>query len=85
MIRTQVYIPDDIYRDLTLLAKFQKKNISQLIREGAREVLRKDAQTQRKNTKAWGKYFFGAGKGGPKNLATNIDRYLYGDLSSWGK
>ncbi len=77
MIRTQVYIPDDLYRELRLLAQTSGKNISELLRESATEVIKKN-QIRKDKKKKWGQGFIGAGKGGPKNLAKNIDRYLYG-------
>lgn len=85
MIRTQVYIPEDIYRDLKFLAKTSKENISQLIREGADEVIKKRTKKPTKGKTTWGKGFIGAGKGGPKNLSKNIDRYTYGASSVWAK
>ena len=83
MIRTQVYIPDDLHWDLKLLAKTEGVNYSTLIREGVREIIRKK-RTRR--IKKWGEGFFGAGGGkGPKNLSSKIDYYLYGKGSKWGK
>jgi len=41
MIRTQVYIPDDLHRDLMLLVKQEGINFSGLIREGAAEIVKK--------------------------------------------
>lgn len=40
MIRTQVYIPDDLHQSLVLLAKRDRVNVSQLLREGARQVIK---------------------------------------------
>lgn len=75
MIRTQVYIPDDLHRDLTLLSAISKKNISELIREGAREVLKKEAQV--KGKKQWGKGFFGMAKSGKKTNAVALIHTYY--------
>jgi len=50
MIRTQVYLPDELYRELKLLAASGKYKFSELLREGVEEVIRK------KKKKAKGKH-----------------------------
>jgi len=70
MIRTQVYLPEDIYQDLQLIAKTQKINLSQLIREGAKSVI--SVRTKRAGRNDW-KEFVGALKHGPKDLSTRIN------------
>lgn len=76
MIRTQVYIPDDLHRELMLLAQTSGQNFSTLIREGAKEVIKKKKD---KKTEKWGVGFIGAIKGGPKDLSSKVDYYLYGE------
>ena len=76
MIRTQVYIPDDLHRDMALLMRQEGMNFSQLIREGVKVVIKK---RKIKRAKKWGEGFIGAIKGGPKDLASKIDYYLYGE------
>ncbi len=44
MIRTQIYIPDDLYKEAKLYAKLQKTTISHFVREGLRASL----ETQKK-------------------------------------
>jgi hypothetical protein len=73
MIRTQVYLPEDLHRELKLLAASSDTNFSQLIREGAELVVNKKT----KRGKKFGEGFIGAGKGGPKDLSSKIDYYLY--------
>lgn len=75
MIRTQVYIPDDLHGDMALLMRQEGMNFSQLIREGVKAVIRKK---KIKRNKKWGEGFIGAVKGGPKDLSSKIDYYLYG-------
>ncbi len=70
MIRTQVYFPDDLYRELKLLAQIERVNTSQLIREGVREVITKKAK--KRTTKGW-EAFIGALTYGPKDLSTRIN------------
>ena len=82
MIRTQVYIPEDLHRDLMLLAKQEGTNFSTLIREGVKEVVKKKKSAKKGD---WRK-FVGAVKGGPRDVASKIDYYLYGDGNpKWGK
>lgn len=76
MKRTQVYLPEELYNELKLLAATGEEKFSDLVREGVKEVIKK----RKKKTKkfdAW-KKFIGAGKGGePKDLSSKIDYYLY--------
>ncbi|OGC97472.1 hypothetical protein A2634_02195 [Candidatus Amesbacteria bacterium RIFCSPHIGHO2_01_FULL_48_32] len=81
MIRTQVYIPEDLHRDLMLLAKREGTNFSSLIRKGAEEVVRK----KKAKKKDWRK-FVGLIKGGPRDVSSKIDYYLYGvGNPKWGR
>ena len=61
MIRTQVYLPEDLYNDLKLLANTSKTKFSDLLREGARLIIKKKNK-QAKSVDAW-KNFIGAYKG----------------------
>lgn len=76
MLRTQVYLPEELHQELMLLAKSTGVNFSSLIREGAQEVINKKRIKQKK---APLKLLLGAGsRKGPKNLSKEINRYLYG-------
>lgn len=66
MIRTQIYLPEDIYRDLKILSSNGQTNFSQLIRDGAREIIKKRSTM---NKSAWLK-FIGAAKTHIKTNAT---------------
>lgn len=72
MIRTQVYLPEDLYNDLRLLASAQSVNFSTLIRKGASYVVKQGVGKKKKGAK-WGEGFFGHLKYGPKNLSTKIN------------
>lgn len=79
MIRTQVYLPEELHQELKFLAKSEKINFSTLIREGAAEIIKKKNTKNLMKDEDWGKGFIGAGtKGGPKDIASKIDYYLYG-------
>lgn len=78
MIRTQVYLDENIYRDLISLAKREKISMAKAAREILYEGLRK-----RKNTDLSGKHVLRKLlemqiTEGPKDLSSNINHYLYG-------
>ena len=79
MIRTQVYLPEELHQELMFLSKTEKVNFSTLIREGAKVLIERKRTKKLRKNKGWGKGFIGAcSKGGPKDLASKIDYYLYG-------
>ena len=77
MIRTQVYFPDDLYRDIKLLAQMERVNTSQIIRAGADAYVKK--KTKRKAAGDDWKSFIGACKTKVKtNAIKDIhDYYLH--------
>lgn len=78
MIRTQIYMPEEMHRDLKLMASARGVNYSTLIRKGAAQVL-KDDQDKKKNNDAW-KSFIGAGGKGKKVDGVRVihDYYRHG-------
>ena len=79
MIRTQVYLPEQLYQEIGLAAKKEKKPRAQVIRETLNEGFEK-----RKDTKNGGMALLELAKlgkklgvKGPKDLSANIDKYLY--------
>lgn len=77
MIRTQIYLPKDLYQEVNLMAEKENKSKASIIREALEEKLtRKKATTgktlleiaQIAKEKQWK---------GPKDLSTNLDKYLY--------
>ncbi len=79
MLRTQIYLPEDLHRDLTLLAKREGRTISQLIREGATQVLEKKKKSAKK--KDWRK-FVGSGR---TNIKTNAVKIFHDYYKHWTK
>lgn len=71
MIRTQVYLPEELYREAKIQAHIQKTNVSTLIRKGLEHVVGR-GKSRPKPTQA-GKGFFGALTYGPKDLSTRIN------------
>lgn len=78
MIRTQVYLDENIYKDLVSLAKRGKISMAKVTRGILYEGLKK-----RKNIDSSGKHVLKKLlqmqiTEGPKNLSSNINHYLYG-------
>jgi hypothetical protein len=75
MIRTQVYLPKKLYRDVQLVAKQENKPTAEVVRE-----LLEDSLTRKQKQASIGKAFLKLadihGKG-PSDLSANIDKYLY--------
>jgi metal-responsive CopG/Arc/MetJ family transcriptional regulator len=77
MIRTQIYLPESLYKEVGLLAKREKKPKAQIIREVVKSALEKRkenvGEALDKIIKAGKKLRFR----GPKDLSVNHDKYLY--------
>lgn len=79
MIRTQIYLPKELYREVAFTAKREKKTKATVIREAlGKGLIKKGSKknagsvlleiavmAEKLKTK------------GPSNLSTNIDKYLY--------
>lgn len=77
MIRTQIYLPKELYQEIDFVAKKEKKAKAQIIRE----AIEKDMNSKRGNAgdtllklAAMAKKYKWKG---PKDLSTNHDKYLY--------
>ena len=77
MIRTQVYLPKQLYQEVDLVAKEEKKPKAQVIRE----AIEKDMGKKRGNASKFLLEIAAMAKKnkwkGPKDLSKNIDKYLY--------
>lgn len=78
MIRTQIYLPEDLYQEVRLVAKKESKKSAQVVRDLLSEGL-----IRRRKKGTIGEAFLDlasvAVKGGPPDLSTKHDKYLYGD------
>lgn len=74
MIRTQVYLPEELYYAVKLEAKVRGVRFSHLVREGVKKEL--TSKKKRRLGKEWGKGFIGAGKTGVKTNAVR-DVHVY--------
>ena len=77
MIRTQIYLPKELYQEIGLVAIKENKPKAQVIRE----VLEKDLKKKRGNAGEFLLEIAAMAKKnkwkGPKDLSKNIDKYLY--------
>jgi hypothetical protein len=81
MLRTQIYLPKSQKQALRRLAQKQNTTVSGVIRDVLQEKLngRMHAKTRVPETLLEAaKRINQLGKKGPKDLASNLDRYLYG-------
>ncbi len=76
MIRTQIYLPEDIHKRLLSLRQIWGKSAAQMIREALESYLA-GSQGEGKNDLL--KLADLKLSGGPKDLSSKIDDYLYGD------
>ena len=81
MIRTQIYLPETLYRDIKLRAKAKGEPAAQLIREVLEQgmYVSEPAPAYKKRrglASLAGELNI---KGGPADLSRRIDDYLYGD------
>lgn len=80
MIRTQVYLPEDLYNELKLLSATGGGKFSALVREGINLVIKKK-QSRKKNDLGKWKGFIGIIKGGSKVSGQDlIDDYYENDV-----
>lgn len=77
MNRTQIYLPKTQIETLRKIAQKRKVSISEVIRSLIREKLEK-VQVKKEGLLAAARRINRLGIKGPKNLATNLDKYLYG-------
>lgn len=75
MIRTQIYIPETVHQAARLLARKKNKSLAEIIREFIMRGLKQEKiQNNSKSLDALTKLNI---TGGPKNLSSQMDKYLY--------
>lgn len=74
MIRTQVYLPDDLYHDLKLLAATGNENFSELVRRGVEKVVQVKRKAKKRKFDPL-KDFAGTIKGYKTNAVKDIHDY----------
>ncbi len=81
MIRTQIYLPEAMYKDIKLRAKAKGEPAAQLIRDTLETSLYKGKNIANPGVrKSWAQQAEELNiTGSPKDLSRRIDDYLYGD------
>ncbi|MCL4357748.1 ribbon-helix-helix domain-containing protein [Patescibacteria group bacterium] len=75
MLRTQIYLPEDLRQEIDAVARKEKKPAAQVIRELLVEgVSNKHSETA---GAAMRRLVALKVKGGPPDLSTHLDKYLY--------
>lgn len=89
MIRTQIYLPENQIARLKQLAYQEDISVSEIIRRTIKEKftlkIKKSRVTKKRKYKNAGEWLLSMAKEaerkgfkGPKDLASNVDKYLYG-------
>ncbi len=78
MIRTQVYFDEKTHKQLLRLAKLHNKSMAQLVRESVEEKVKSIEEKDTSGFAVLQSLIDNAVIGGPQDLSTNIDHYLYG-------
>jgi predicted DNA-binding protein len=75
MLRTQIYLPEDLRQEIDAVARKEKKPAAYVIRE----LLKEGINNMHKETvgTAFNRLAGLKVKGGPSDLSTNLDKYLY--------
>jgi len=84
MLRTQVYLPEELDRELKLLAKKENKAVAKLIRELLHDGLVKRKRRKKNAGDTLLEIAKLVGKG-PKDLSSNLFDYLYGKKSDYAR
>lgn len=81
MMRTNVYIPEELNKQIDRVARFQKKSKATIIREALEEGMKEKNSVQAGSAKALLDMAKAAEKldvSGPKDLSINHDHYTWG-------
>lgn len=79
MIRTQVYLPKELYQTIDYVARTEKKPKAQVIREVLDEGVKKKRGNAGSALLEMARLAKKLNLKGPKDLSTNHDKYLYED------
>lgn len=78
MIRTQMYLDEDIHKDLTHLARRERKSMAEVTRVILKEGIKKRKNVDRSGVKTLLAIANIGGTSDDPYLSENIDHYLYG-------
>ena len=78
MKRTQIYIEENLHKQVTQLAERRGFSMAEIIRDFIRTGLNKQKNTDFSGKSVMQRIAKLRFKGGPKDLSANLDNYLYG-------
>ena len=78
MIRTQVYLTEEQHKKLMRLAKVYNQPMAQIVREMLAKGIKEKSDTDISGKTAMRNLLKISATGGPKDLSTHLDHYLYG-------
>jgi Arc/MetJ-type ribon-helix-helix transcriptional regulator len=79
MVRTQVYLPKDIYGELQIRARLTGLSMAEQIRQALRQYLQSEQDegvVLRDDDPIW--QIVGAASSSPSDVSSHHDKYLYG-------
>lgn len=79
MIRTQIYLPEELKQDLHFLAKKEEKSLSEVVRHALQREVKRGYQSSRNVFEKIASHAVD----GPGDLSTNLFDYLYGEKSDY--
>lgn len=78
MIRTQMYLDEDIHKNLVVLAMQEKVSMAKLTRDFLKEGIQRKKTRDISGKGVVQKLLAIKATGGPRDLSQNVDHYLYG-------
>lgn len=78
MIRTQLYLPEQLHSKLIHLAQSLDKSLAEVVREFLEVSIKRVERVDYSGKSAIRNLIQIEAVGGPADLSTNIDHYLYG-------
>lgn len=76
MKRTQIYIPENMHKEMKNLAQKKDRSMSDLVRQFIEQGLEQESEDKTSDLSDLADLNF---SGGPKDLSENIDKYIYQD------
>ena len=83
MLRTQIYLPEELYQEIKWLAKKKEQSTASLIRDFLGESLKRTKKKRNAGTTL--KEITALATEGPSDLSTNLFDYLYGEKSDYAR
>lgn len=78
MIRTQIYLDEEIHKDLSYLARREKESMAKVARDILKEGIQNRKQLDKSGKQVLRRLLNMRLRGGPTDLSKNLDHYLYG-------